>query len=88
MCYIAIMSKTITLREANQAFSRCVREVQGGEEFVITRDGKPVARLVPISGARILTMEQEAAFARADARMAEGWTLNASGLDRDAAHER
>jgi len=37
------MSKTITLRDANQRFSRCVREVEGGEEFVITRNGKPVA---------------------------------------------
>jgi hypothetical protein len=31
------MSKTITLREANQAFSRCVREVEAGEEITITR---------------------------------------------------
>jgi prevent-host-death family protein len=44
------MTKTIALREANQRFARCVREVEAGQEFVITRDGKPVARLVPASG--------------------------------------
>jgi prevent-host-death family protein len=44
------MTNTIGLREANQQFARCVREVEAGEEFVITRDGKPVARLVPASG--------------------------------------
>ena len=41
------MSKTLTLREANQTFSRCVREVEAGEEITITRHGRPVARLVP-----------------------------------------
>jgi len=55
------MSKTITLREANQTFSRCVREVEAGEEITITRKGRPVARLVPVGGKRVLTPEQEAA---------------------------
>jgi prevent-host-death family protein len=82
------MAKTVTLREANQSFSRCVREVEAGEEFVITRNGKPVARLVPMSGERILTPEQEAALARTLARMKKGWPLNAGPLDRDSLHER
>lgn len=37
------MSKTISLREANQGFARCIREVEAGEEFVITRNGRPAA---------------------------------------------
>ena len=41
------MTKTVTLREANQSFARCIREVEAGEEFLITRNGTPVARLVP-----------------------------------------
>ena len=44
------MTKTITLREANQAFARCVRDVEAGEAFLITRNGIPVARLVPVAG--------------------------------------
>jgi prevent-host-death family protein len=58
------MSKVITLRDANQQLSRCIREVEAGEEFVITRKGKPVARLIPAGGKRALTPEQEAALER------------------------
>ena len=51
------MSKTLTLREANQSFARCVRAVEAGEEFVITRNGTPVARLVPVAGQRVLALQ-------------------------------
>jgi prevent-host-death family protein len=82
------MSKIISLREANQAFARCIREVEAGEEFVITRNGEPVARLVPIPGRRVLTKSQQAARARARAIMEKGWPIGAGALDRDRAHER
>jgi len=82
------MSKTIGLREANQAFARCIREVEAGEEYLITRKGEPVARLVPISRRRVLTPEQEAARARARACMEQGWPIGAGPLDRESLHER
>lgn len=47
------MSRKITLREANRAFARCIRAVEAGEDFVITRNGTPVARLVPVAGRRL-----------------------------------
>jgi prevent-host-death family protein len=71
------MPTTISLREANQQFSRCIRAVEAGEEFVVTRDGKPVARIVPVPGARVLTPEQQAAWERTKARMAQGWPIGA-----------
>lgn len=77
------MSKTISLREANQGFSRCIREVEAGEEFVITRNGNPVARLVPARQTRVLTPEQEAALARLKVAMEKGWPIGAGPLDRD-----
>jgi prevent-host-death family protein len=77
------MSKTISLRDANHGFSRCIREVEAGEDFVITRNGQPVARLVPFAGKRVLTAEQEAALARAAATMKEGWPLNIGRFNRD-----
>ena len=52
-----VVAKTITLREANQAFSRCIREVEAGEEFTITRNGEPVARLVPMDRSSDRIME-------------------------------
>lgn len=82
------MAKTVTLREANQSFSRCIRAVEAGEEFVITRNGKPVARLSPVGGRRVLTPEQQAAWERTLARMAKGWNIGAGPLDRDSLHER
>jgi prevent-host-death family protein len=78
------MSKTISLRDANHGFSRCIREVEAGEEFVITRNGQPVARLVPIGGKRILTAEQQAALARlADT----SWPLNIGRLNREEIYQ-
>jgi prevent-host-death family protein len=82
------MTKTVSLREANQSFSRCIREVEGGEEFVITRNGVPVARLSPVSKRRVLTPEQQAALERVKAAMEKGWDLHAGPLDRDSLYER
>jgi prevent-host-death family protein len=82
------MSKTISLRDANQSFARCIREVEAGAEYIITRNGQPVARLAPIVGRRVLTPRQEAALARTRARMERGWPIGAGPLDRDASHER
>jgi prevent-host-death family protein len=61
------MPETITARDANQQFSRLLREVEAGREFVVTRNGVPVARIVPErqpDGRRRPTAEQEAALAR------------------------
>ena len=82
------MIRTVTLREANQSFARCIREVEAGEEFVITRNGTPVARLSPVSKWRVLTPEQKAALERLQAAMEKGWDIGAGPLDRDALHER
>jgi prevent-host-death family protein len=81
------MAKTITLREANQAFSRVVREVEAGEEFTITRNGEPVARLVPARRDRVLTPEQQAARARARARMEKGWHLGGERFNRNELYD-
>jgi prevent-host-death family protein len=76
------------LREANQSFARCIREVESGEEFVITRNGTPVARLSPVSKRRVLTPEQQAALERMKAAMDMGWDIGAGPLDRDTLHAR
>ena len=81
------MSKTITLREANQTFARCIREVEAGEEITITRRGQPVARLLPVGGKRVLTPEQAAARARALARMKKGWRLGGERFNRDELYD-
>lgn len=41
------MKQHISLRQANQNFSRYVEAVERGEEFIVTRRGKPVAVIAP-----------------------------------------
>ena len=38
---------TISIAEAKARFSELVRRAEGGEEIIVTRHGKMVARLVP-----------------------------------------
>ena len=82
------MSKTVTLRDANQNFAKYVREVQAGEEIVITRRGEPVAKLLPVPRKRVLTPEQQAARRRALARMKKGWDLGDWKIPREEIYDR
>lgn len=41
------MSQTITASQANQAFSKMLRQVQQGEDFVVMSRGRAVARIIP-----------------------------------------
>ena len=41
------MQKTVNVHEAKTHLSRLLVRVMGGEEIVIAKAGKPVARLVP-----------------------------------------
>ncbi|MBM3511425.1 MAG: type II toxin-antitoxin system prevent-host-death family antitoxin [Alphaproteobacteria bacterium] len=43
--------KTVSDREANQAFSKLLAYAAAGEEVVITRRGKPIARLLAVHSA-------------------------------------
>lgn len=59
------MTKTVSLRDANQNFAKYVREVQAGAEIVVTKRGEAVLKMVPIRGKkRVLTQEQAAALER------------------------
>lgn len=82
------MSKTISLRDANQNFAKLVRQVQSGEEFVITKRGAPVAQLTRVSSKRVLTPEQEAAIERTRKRLEKGWDLGDWKIPRDEIYER
>lgn len=45
------MGKMISIHEAQTHLSRLLEEASRGEDIVIGRDGKPLARLVPIASA-------------------------------------
>jgi len=42
----------VGIRELRAHLSRYVEQVKAGEQIVVTEHGKPVARLVPLNGAR------------------------------------
>jgi prevent-host-death family protein len=48
------MAKQVTATVAKEKMLRLLDEAAAGEEIEITRHGRPVARLVPASGARSL----------------------------------
>ncbi len=82
------MQHRASLREINQQLARYVKDVEGGDEVVITRRGKPIARLVPITSERLLSPDQHAALARSLARMRRGYPLGGRMPPRDELHER
>jgi prevent-host-death family protein len=43
----------INIHQAKTQFSRLVERVAGGEEIIIAKSGKPVARLVPYAPKRV-----------------------------------
>ena len=81
--------KTVSLREANQDLSKLVRELEEtGEEYLITRHGRPVARLVRHEVDRTAEPEWHAAYARMKTLLEKGFHLGGRGVDRDALHDR
>jgi len=93
MCYICRI-KQLNLREANQRFSRLVREIeQTGERVVVLRNGKPAVEIVPSSEKRAVyrrTREQERAI-RAFLKLARTRPGDSSGeprWTRGELHER
>jgi prevent-host-death family protein len=43
------MSKTVGAAEAKTHFLRLLDEVEGGEAVTVTRRGRPIARIVPVT---------------------------------------
>ena len=52
--YTVYMAKQVTASDAKSTILRLLDDAAAGEEIEITRHGRPVARLVPASGARSL----------------------------------
>lgn len=53
-CYNFSMSRTITQRELRNDSAAVLRDVQGGQTIVVTRNGTPIAELRPIPPRRFV----------------------------------
>lgn len=80
--------RTVSLMTANQEFSRLIQEVERGEDFVITRRGRPVARLVPHREDKTADPEWAAAWGRMMERLEEGASLGGLRIERDTIYDR
>jgi len=86
---IHVSVKTVSLREANQDLSKLVRALEEtGEDYLITRHGRPVARLVPNDVDRTADPEWQAAYKRMKALLDEGFHLGGRGVERDDLYDR
>jgi prevent-host-death family protein len=79
--------KTVSARAANLGFSKLLAEVAKGKEIVITRHGKPVARLVSVENTAA-AKKREAAIRRMMRRLEKGVPLGGLRATRDEMHER
>ena len=79
--------RTVSAREANQSFSNLLAQAAAGEEIVITRRGKPVARLGPWEPPAV-SAEKQAAIEEICRLMREGVPIGAGHVTRDEMHER
>jgi prevent-host-death family protein len=81
----SVMDQRIPAAEAHRNFSRLLRDVQGGNSFVITAYGKAVARIVPCDEAH---PARGAARERLMARLAAQQATDIGDWRRDELHDR
>ncbi len=82
------MQQMINIREVNQHLSEYIRLLESGNEIVITKHGKAVAKLVPIAETKTLSNKQQEALQRLRGQLKDGYHLGGKGINRDALYER
>lgn len=82
------MQEIVSIRDANQRLSQYLERVEQGTEIIITRRGKPIARVLPIEDRPRLSDAQQSARERLRQRMERGYALGGARVDRETLHER
>ena len=80
--------RIVSLMKANQEFSKLVKEVERGEGFLITRRGRPIAKLVPHTADKTTDSGWTAAYRRMMERLNEGASLGGLKVDREDIYDR
>ena len=73
---------------ANQEFSRLIRDVERGEGVLITRRGRPIAKLMPHSADKTADPEWAAAYRRMMGLLQEGASLGGLKIGREELYDR
>ena len=80
--------RTVSLMTANQEFSKLIKEVEHGEGFLITRRGRPIAKLLPHTADKTADPEWARDYRRMMARLEEGASLDGLKIKRDELYDR
>ena len=82
--------REMSVREANQNFSQLIAAAEQGETVIITKNGKPVAKVSPQPADKRDDPEWQAALERFKANLEAAQPLGAPlpKFDRDALYER
>ncbi len=80
--------QTVSLMTANQNFSKLIRQVERGENFVITRRGLPIAKLTSHKLDKTVDPNWVSAYERMMAHMDEGVSLAGLKVKRDELYDR
>ena len=80
--------KTISLTTANKNFSKMIKDVEQGEIFVVTRRGRPVAKLTPHILDKTTDPEWVAAYESLMSQLEEGAHLGGLKINRDELYDR
>lgn len=80
--------REISLMAANQEFSKLIREVERGQDYLITRRGQPVARLIPHTADKSADPAWAAAYRGMMARLEQGASLGGLRVEREDIHDR
>lgn len=80
--------KSVGAREANQQFSKLLRRAEAGEEIIITRNGRTVARLVPAAGAKSPAEREIAMLRLVDFLKRHARPLGVAPVNRDELYDR
>jgi prevent-host-death family protein len=83
----ALMTRTVSAREANQRFSDILSRAAQGEAVVITRRGQPVAQLMPYNAATV-SPGRDVAWDRLTSLLETGLCLGGERFERDALYQR
>jgi prevent-host-death family protein len=77
------MEETISADQASRDFYKLLRQVRTGQSFVITEEGKPIARIVPLESAGA----RDAAKASLLARLRSQPAMNLGPWTREELYE-
>jgi len=79
------MTKTITTQELGQAVDRIIEDVNRGDQFVIQRDGKPVAAVVPIEEFEERRVARQSLMELVTEVSSKNWDKTQTEVDEDVA---